>query len=810
MQYVRELGPGLPTSRLRAFLDGCAQPFAGSQLYSSLRGEKFVDESLRLSRFRSIVDAELFAIASELVDAVSAGDPLNSFSLVPNDVTHIVYDKGGFFRAHADFLSLTSNAVEEYTMLICVTPEPAAGAGVGAAPRGGETRIVLGPGREVVSKATTTPGCALLFRKDLTHEGLEVLAGSKEVVSLNVWCSRRASPQVLLVTFPAGARERGRAAGEGRGRAADEDERSRGARLMELAHAGRSYALSAASVLGFPESVFAGKLRFAASAAASAAAAAAEPGRGALSPPPRVVTFECTMCSHDDFAVVFRVLCGFYVRPADLVKHAALLDHYTIALDRCLVNAANAGNAGEAQGEGDGLAPEVPAASSASSASSASAARAVTDDIEPLPMPPLNLGLAAAQLDCSQCGKPGAKSCAACHAAAYCSGRCQKAAWAAGHKSVCKGLAAKAKAKANEPLGSPDLIICTTEERTAIVAEAAKELRLPYVRFDAVFVEGTIVYGGEMSDNEPEGVIMQPCWVSVGDYGNLLFMRGILHKGDQDKVVPHECAVTPLTEAQNHQLSEDKTPAKPLSAAQDAAVSMPGRKVAFEEYGFTIGWEDKKDLVIPIDCNSSHAYWLALKYSPLLCAGKVGVASTASIIEQLFGDVTTSEGEGFRGISGSMMVLPGGDDFGGAPSEASVSSSTSTPASASAPASFFHVDSAGNSCFSKAEAAASTQLLIDSAFLAQVQTRIKTTAFVLPQRGESHGAFFCNENVYGNMNMLRVSGLVRLDSVSAGRAASASASASALMAEQDSKAKPRAKAAALRDAMAMGGGYEDY
>ncbi len=78
MQYVRELS-GLPVARLRAYLDASAQPFASSALYDSLRGEKFVDESLRLSRFRAIVDPALFGIAGELVAALSAADPLTPF-----------------------------------------------------------------------------------------------------------------------------------------------------------------------------------------------------------------------------------------------------------------------------------------------------------------------------------------------------------------------------------------------------------------------------------------------------------------------------------------------------------------------------------------------------------------------------------------------------------------------------------------------------------------------------------------------------------------------------------------------------------
>ena len=70
----------------------------------------------------------------------SAQDPLNSFTLVPNDVTHIIYEEGGFFKPHSDYLSVTSNCVEEYTMLVCVTPPDAT-----PPTAGGATVLTLAP-----------------------------------------------------------------------------------------------------------------------------------------------------------------------------------------------------------------------------------------------------------------------------------------------------------------------------------------------------------------------------------------------------------------------------------------------------------------------------------------------------------------------------------------------------------------------------------------------------------------------------------------------------------------------------------------
>lgn len=42
---------------------------------------------------------------------------------------------------------------------------------------GGETELFLSRDHSHVSAATTTPGCALVFRKDLRHAGRPVLSG---------------------------------------------------------------------------------------------------------------------------------------------------------------------------------------------------------------------------------------------------------------------------------------------------------------------------------------------------------------------------------------------------------------------------------------------------------------------------------------------------------------------------------------------------------------------------------------------------------------------------------------------------------
>lgn len=82
-------------------------------------------------------------------------------------------------------------------MLICVTPPEAA-----EMTKGGETRVETSPGCEILSRASVTSGGGLLFRKDSIHEGMPVLEGVKEIVSLNLWATRRDGGEILVVTFP--------------------------------------------------------------------------------------------------------------------------------------------------------------------------------------------------------------------------------------------------------------------------------------------------------------------------------------------------------------------------------------------------------------------------------------------------------------------------------------------------------------------------------------------------------------------------------------------------------------------------------
>jgi hypothetical protein len=97
------------------------------------------------------------------VDAVvcnlSASDPVNSYSLRRDDITETRYEKHGHFLKHTDFVSITSNLVQEFTLLLCVTPPQVASSKNGARiTKGGETLIYPYASSKPAAFDTTTPG----------------------------------------------------------------------------------------------------------------------------------------------------------------------------------------------------------------------------------------------------------------------------------------------------------------------------------------------------------------------------------------------------------------------------------------------------------------------------------------------------------------------------------------------------------------------------------------------------------------------------------------------------------------------------
>ncbi|CAB9519901.1 expressed unknown protein [Seminavis robusta] len=255
---------------------------------------KIVDEDLRQSVFRAITDPKLMDLVdANIVSHLNQTDQSYQYTLCRNDITHIKYEEGGFFQRHKDYLSLTSNLIEEFTLLVCVTTTPSSSSG--DAREGGETTI-HGFGGTSQTFATATPGSGLLFRKDLEHEGCVLKKGTKHILTANLWAIRKQqSSHVLLVTFP------------------NTNVTKAVSPMERAANASSSYVLPVDNLTGMLKAHVEWANR-----------AAEREGKDPLA----VVTYECQDFSHEAFGVVVKIFNRCYVDEEAIGEHKECLGYF--------------------------------------------------------------------------------------------------------------------------------------------------------------------------------------------------------------------------------------------------------------------------------------------------------------------------------------------------------------------------------------------------------------------------------------------------------------------------------------------------
>lgn len=75
---------------------------------------------------------------------------------------------------------------------------------------------------------------------------------------------------------------------------------------------------------------------------------------------------------------------------------------------------------------------------------------------------------------------------------------------------------------------------------------------------------------------------------------------------------------------------------------------------------------------------------------------------------------------------------------------------------------FFHRNMEGEVVFNKEEAERASEITASSDLEERVKAALQRKRFVLPQQTDDVYAFFCNETVYGRINVLWVCGLIRM------------------------------------------------
>ena len=296
MEHVQSFSGFPALTDLQVFLASKKDTlFETSELYSSATNARIIDEELRKSRFRLFKDREIFDLVDQTVRWLNESDKEYCYQLRRDDITEIHYKKGDFFKKHKDYLSTTSNLVEEFTLILCVTPSERLGA-----IDGGETLIYPYASQKGVAFDTTTPGNGLLFRKDLEHAGNMLKAGEKHILTANLWATRKqASNQVLFVTFPS-----------------QDDDQGKKARssLQQAANQETSYALPVDCLTG---TMLEAHVRF--------FNQGYEQNEQEL---PLVVSYKCTNFTFDEFGTVFKILQRAYVHEEEIRQHAECIEFF--------------------------------------------------------------------------------------------------------------------------------------------------------------------------------------------------------------------------------------------------------------------------------------------------------------------------------------------------------------------------------------------------------------------------------------------------------------------------------------------------
>ncbi|AYV81372.1 MAG: hypothetical protein Harvfovirus30_4 [Harvfovirus sp.] len=194
-QFIKEYGIIDQTieDKLFSLVKHHGSKFETSRLYSADREKKFIDIEKRSSQYRLITTKAAFDLVDSLINKINSFDKTSNYILFRNNITQISYATGDFFQAHEDYLSITSNMLEEYTMIICMD----------ATCEGGETIFHVNDWFKHTSKSSITPGHCLLFRKDLKHEGAILKSGTKNILTLNVWRTKKSCESIVGITFPA-------------------------------------------------------------------------------------------------------------------------------------------------------------------------------------------------------------------------------------------------------------------------------------------------------------------------------------------------------------------------------------------------------------------------------------------------------------------------------------------------------------------------------------------------------------------------------------------------------------------------------
>eukprot|EP00985_Skeletonema_marinoi_P005293 scaffold2282_cov136-Skeletonema_marinoi.AAC.3 len=506
MEHVHSFSgfPGL--DKIRSYLtnDVDHPAFQKSELYSSKVDAKIVNEDLRRSQFRIFEGDALFDHVESVVSWLNDSDLTFVYQLRRDNITETRYEADGHFLKHKasdmymcinchllslnihigvftnnniqifsyaaqkqDFLSVTSNLVEEFTLILCVTPE-----GLGAS--GGETIIYPYASKKGTAYDTTTPGNGLLFERILNMQLLSFSARSiysksifisplentlggvlksehKHILTANIIATRKqCSDQVLFVTFPSTT-----VVGEEKEEnTKQEKSQSPGDILQRMANQGSSYVLPVDCLKG---SMLDAHVRF-----------FNQPYDDEDEDPPKVITYHCSGFSYEEFGTVAKILLSSYIQEEDITKHAGCIDYFGPFTNEKL---------------------------------------------------PVNLAAEKKEEEEEGRKKEGESNTEVKN--------CKRFVQPSNATNAESMFSAEKKAKSDSSSGDVDfgVIVCENESRTKAVCEISRVLGFSrYVPFKMVFVRGVTLHGHY---DRPESVPLTTAGLVVGDYNHIFALQNI-------------------------------------------------------------------------------------------------------------------------------------------------------------------------------------------------------------------------------------------------------------------------------------------
>lgn len=155
----------------------CKPNFSKSNVYHKESKQNVLDDSVRSSKTHKIYyrsSKTIFYLVEKLIDQVNKTNN-TLFSLVPDDIDIIKYDKGDFFNRHDDYVPIKNKYIKYYTLLFCIDANCV----------GGETSLFMDKG-EIKFTESITPGQWLLFKNEIEHSGNKIESGYKIILKANV------------------------------------------------------------------------------------------------------------------------------------------------------------------------------------------------------------------------------------------------------------------------------------------------------------------------------------------------------------------------------------------------------------------------------------------------------------------------------------------------------------------------------------------------------------------------------------------------------------------------------------------------